>query len=55
MVASVFQFLKEWPATAGPRISRRIALFTCDNLFCQDNRKIAIDLAEKAGYKIVPT
>src|SRR6185436_8048426 len=24
-----------------------------DNLFCQDNRKIALDLAEKAGYKIV--
>jgi len=28
-------------------------LFTCDNLFCQDNRKIAADLAEKGGYKIV--
>ena len=33
--------------------SQDIALFTCDNLFCQDNRKIALDLAEKAGYKIV--
>ena len=53
MVASVFQFLKEWPANGGPSDLKSIALFTCDNLFCQDNRKIALDLAEKAGYKIV--
>ena len=53
MVASVFQFLKEWPAHGGPSDLKTIALFTCDNLFCQDNRKIATDLAEKAGFKIV--
>jgi branched-chain amino acid transport system substrate-binding protein len=53
MVASVFQFLKEWPSHGGPAGLKTIALFTCDNLFCQDNRKIAADLAEKAGYKIV--
>ena len=53
MVASVFQFLKEWPAHGGPSGLKTIALFTCDNLFCQDNRKIAADLAEKGGYKIV--
>jgi branched-chain amino acid transport system substrate-binding protein len=53
MVASVFQFLKEWPAHGGPAGLKTIALFTCDNLFCQDNRKIAADLSEKAGYKIV--
>ena len=53
MVASVFQFFKEWPANGGPSDLKTIALFTCDNLFCQDNRKIALDLAEKAGYKIV--
>jgi len=53
MVASVFQFLKEWPAHGGPTTLKTIALFTCDNLFCQDNRKIAADLAEKSGFKIV--
>ena len=40
-------------STAGPSDLKTIALFTCDNLFCQDNRKIALDLAAKAGYKIV--
>jgi len=53
MVASVFQFLKEWPSHGGPSGLKTIALFTCDNLFCQDNRKIAADLAEKSGFKIV--
>ncbi len=53
MVASVFSFLKEWPAHGGPKDLKTIALFTCDNLFCQDNRKIAASLAEKDGYKIV--
>ncbi|MGH7314873.1 MAG: ABC transporter substrate-binding protein, partial [Candidatus Rokuibacteriota bacterium] len=53
MVASVFQFLKEWPSHGGPKDLKTIALFTCDNLFCQDNRKIAADLAGKSGFKIV--
>jgi len=53
MVASVFQFLKEWPAHGGPSDLKTIALFTCDNLFCQDNRKIATSLSEKMGLKIV--
>jgi branched-chain amino acid transport system substrate-binding protein len=53
MVASVFQFLKEWPAHGGPKDLKTIALFTCDNLFCQDNRKIAADLAGKGGLKVV--
>src|SRR5262245_20784586 len=53
MVTSVFQFLKEWPANGGPADLKTIALFTCDNLFSQDNRKIALDLAEKGGYKVV--
>jgi len=52
MVASVFQFLKEWPAHGGPSDLKTIALFTCDNLFCQDNRKIAASLSEKMGLKI---
>jgi branched-chain amino acid transport system substrate-binding protein len=53
MVASVFQFLKEWPANGGPKDLKTVAVFTCDNLFCQDNRKIALELAEKGGYKVV--
>ena len=53
MVASVFSFLKEWPEHGGPKDLKTIALFTCDNLFCQDNRKVAADLAPKAGFKIV--
>jgi branched-chain amino acid transport system substrate-binding protein len=53
MVLSVFEFLKEWPSHGGPKDLKTIALFTCDNLFCQDNRKIAADLAEKDGLKIV--
>jgi branched-chain amino acid transport system substrate-binding protein len=53
MVASVFSFLKEWPEKGGPKDLKTIALFTCDNLFCQDNRKVATDLAPKSGFKIV--
>ncbi len=53
MVASVFSFLKEWPERGGPKGLKSIALFTCDNLFCQDNRKVATDLAPKAGFNIV--
>ena len=53
MVASVFQFLKEWPSQGGPSDLKTIALFTCDNLFCQDNHKIAADLAAKDGLRIV--
>src|SRR5215813_9043633 len=53
MVASVFQFLREWPSHGGPAGLKTIALFTCDNLFCQDNHKIAADLAEKGGFKVV--
>jgi branched-chain amino acid transport system substrate-binding protein len=53
MVASVFSFLKEWPQHGGPKDLKTVALFTCDNLFCQDNRKVATDLAPKAGFTIV--
>jgi branched-chain amino acid transport system substrate-binding protein len=53
MVASVFTFLKEWPQHGGPKDLKTVALFTCDNLFCQDNRKVAADLAPKAGFTIV--
>jgi branched-chain amino acid transport system substrate-binding protein len=53
MVASVFQFLKEWPQQGGPKDLKTMAIFTCDNLFCADNRKIAGELAPKEGYQVV--
>jgi branched-chain amino acid transport system substrate-binding protein len=53
MVASVFDFLKDWPRNGGPGDLKTVAIFTCDNLFCQDNYKIAQDLVPKAGFKIV--
>ena len=53
MVASVFSFLKEWREKGGPTDLKTIAFFTCDNLFCQDNRKVASELAPKAGYQVV--
>src|SRR5438067_12011803 len=53
MVASVFTFFREWREQGGPTDLKTIALFTCDNLFCQDNRKIAAELAPKAGFQVV--
>ncbi len=53
MVASVFSFLKEWREHGGPSDLKTVAFFMCDNLFCQDNRKVATDLAPKAGFQIV--
>jgi branched-chain amino acid transport system substrate-binding protein len=53
MVASVFSFLREWREHGGPTDLKTVALFTCDNLFCQDNRKIASELAPKSGFQVV--
>jgi branched-chain amino acid transport system substrate-binding protein len=53
MVASIFTFLREWPQHGGPSDLKTIALLTCDNLFCQDNRKIAAELAPKSGFQVV--
>lgn len=53
MVASLFSFLKEWPERGGPKDLKTVAVFTCDNLFCQDNRKIAGELLPKLGFEIV--
>src|SRR5262245_14879954 len=53
MVAIVFAFLREWRDRGGPTDLKTIALFTCDNLFCQDNRKIAAELAPKSGFEVV--
>src|SRR5205809_742900 len=53
MVASLFSFLKEWPEHGGPKGLKTVAVFTCDNLFCQDNRKIANELLPRLGFEIV--
>jgi branched-chain amino acid transport system substrate-binding protein len=53
MVASVFSFFREWREHGGPTDLKTIALLTCDNLFCQDNRKIAGELAPAAGFQVV--
>ena len=53
MVDSVFKFLKEWPQHGGPTDLKTVAVFTCDNLFCQDNHKIALEHAAQAGFKVV--
>jgi len=53
MVASLFAFLREWRERGGPTDLKTIALFTCDNLFCQDNRKIAAEIAPKSGFEVV--
>jgi branched-chain amino acid transport system substrate-binding protein len=53
MVASVFAFLREWRAHGGPGDLKTLALLTCDNLFCQDNRTIAAELGPKSGFEVV--
>ena len=53
MVDSVFRFLQEWPKNGGPTDLKTVSVFTCDNLFCQDNHKIALEHAAKAGFKVV--
>src|SRR2546430_1768713 len=49
MVASLFSFLKEWPEHGGPKGLKTVAVFTCDNLFCQDKRQIANELLPRLG------
>jgi branched-chain amino acid transport system substrate-binding protein len=53
MVGSLFSFLKEWPDKGGPKGLKTVAIFTCDNLFCQDNNKIAKEMLPKLGFEIV--
>ena len=53
MVASVFSFLKEWREHGGPTDLKTVAFLTCDNLFCQDNRKVASELAPQSGFQVV--
>ena len=53
MVASVFSFLKEWREHGGPTDLKTVAFLTCDNLFCQDNRKVAAELAPQSGFQVV--
>src|SRR6185295_14556615 len=55
MVASVFSFLKEWREHGGPTDLKTVALFTCDNLFCQDNRKVAAEQAPRPASRSCST
>src|SRR5262249_25148760 len=43
----------EWPQNGGPGDLKTLAIFSCDNLFCQDGRKVALDLASKGGFQVV--
>ncbi|MBI3966435.1 MAG: ABC transporter substrate-binding protein, partial [Chloroflexi bacterium] len=52
MVGNLFQFLKEWPENGGPKDLKTIAMFSCDNVFCQDGRKIALEQAPKIGLQV---
>ena len=53
MIGAVFSFLNEWPKHGGPSDLKKIALLSCDNLFCQDGRKVALDLAARNGIQVV--
>ncbi|MBI3967314.1 MAG: ABC transporter substrate-binding protein [Chloroflexi bacterium] len=52
MVGNVFEFLKEWPQNGGPAEIKTLALLSCDNLFCADGRKVALEQAPKIGLQI---
>src|SRR5206468_369186 len=47
MIGNIFTFFKEWPERGGPTDLKTMALFSCDNLLCQDGRKIVLDQAAK--------
>jgi branched-chain amino acid transport system substrate-binding protein len=53
MIGAIFSYLNEWPKHGGPSDLKKIAIMSCDNLFCQDGRKVALELAAKGGYQIV--
>ena len=53
MIGAIFTFLNEWPKHGGPSDLKKMALMICDNLFCQDGRKVALDLAAKSGIQVV--
>jgi branched-chain amino acid transport system substrate-binding protein len=53
MIGNIFTFFKEWPEHGGPTDLKTMALFSCDNLFCQDGRKIVLDQAPKNGFQLV--
>ncbi len=53
MIGAVFTFLTEWPKHGGPADIKKMALLVCENLFCQDGRKVALDLAAKSSVQVV--
>jgi branched-chain amino acid transport system substrate-binding protein len=52
MIGNVFTFFQEWPQHGGPADLKTMAVFSCDNLFCQDGRKLVLDLAPKTGFQL---
>lgn len=53
MIGNIFTFMKEWPEQGGPKDLKTMAVFSCDNLFCQDGRKLALELGPQAGFQVV--
>lgn len=52
MIGAIFSFLSEWPKHGGPSDLKKMALMSCDNLFCQDGRKVALELAARSGIQV---
>lgn len=52
MIGAIFTFLKEWPRHEGPAL-KTVAMLSCDNVFCQDARKVALADAPKTLFRLV--
>jgi branched-chain amino acid transport system substrate-binding protein len=52
MIGAIFTFLKEWPRHGGPGL-KTVAILACDNVFCQDGRKVALADAPKTLFRLV--
>lgn len=52
MVGAIFTFLKDWPRHGGPDL-KTVGMLSCDNVFCQDARKVALADAPKTLFRLV--
>jgi branched-chain amino acid transport system substrate-binding protein len=52
-IGAAFTFLKEWPNHGGPGGLKTAAVLVCDNVYCQDGRKVALGDAQTAGFSVV--
>ena len=52
MIGAIFTFLKEWPHHGGPGGLKTVAILACDNVFCQDARKVALADAPKTLFRL---